>query len=344
MISPSAIKRVKYTAEQTTDFVHLQEYIIFEDDRDNEKYIVFKFKNCVAQWLHELKFIVFEFDSDNQLIQKVTVVYKEAKVKENSTFVPSAKFRANGNTDHIAVELEKALFEKMEFNKGETKELKYDYTDFKKEQNEDSIQTSKVGNHKDGYIKPTFEFERDKKQTKKKINIKNITNRNRSYAMPLFSIISAILITVICIFLSTYSKEYATTFYDLNGIEYTVLYDDNGVETQYVSITGSMYNQDYIKVENQVTNTANNRTYTVKNIKANAFLNKSNLRTVEFDSKITYLTVESLAFNNCQNLNYINLNYRQIVIKGSAFNKCSSLSLLSYVVDSSLIDSNWNTK
>jgi len=322
MISPSAIKRVKYTEAQSNDFIRLQEYIIFEDDRDNEKYIVFKFKNCVAQWLHELKFIVSEFDSDNQLIQKITVSYKEAKVKENSSFVPSAKYRANGNTDHISVEIEQALFEKMEFNKGETKELKYDYTDYKNEQKEDTISPSKVGNTKDGYIKPTFELDKDsKKNKKKKINIKNITNSNRSYAMPVFSLILGALVVAISIFLSLYTKEYYTTFYDDKGMMYQIVLTNDGKDSGTVAIVGSMYDPEEISIRSEVTNVANGTKYKVVEISENAFVSKSNLRKVLFESDCT-LTIQTGAFDNCNNLGLLMLNMAHITLNTGCVKNC----------------------
>ena len=67
MNSFNNIKKYKYEKNQK-DIVSLVEYIIFEDERNNEKYLVFKFQNNVNQYLNEIKFEISQYDSENNLI------------------------------------------------------------------------------------------------------------------------------------------------------------------------------------------------------------------------------------------------------------------------------------
>ena len=46
------IEKVNYISNNPNEFVSLQEYVIFDDERNQEKYVVFKFVNNLNQSLH----------------------------------------------------------------------------------------------------------------------------------------------------------------------------------------------------------------------------------------------------------------------------------------------------
>ena len=68
--------------------------ILSYDDRNLEKYLVFKFQNNVNQYLNEIKFEISQFDEENNLIAKSIISHGGFYAKENEVFVPNYKLKA----------------------------------------------------------------------------------------------------------------------------------------------------------------------------------------------------------------------------------------------------------
>ena len=74
MSSYNSIEKIKYT-DDISDAVSLDEYIVFGNERNEEKYIVFKFYNNVNQKLLGMKFEVSQYDMHDNLIERSVVIY-----------------------------------------------------------------------------------------------------------------------------------------------------------------------------------------------------------------------------------------------------------------------------
>ena len=93
MSSYNNIEKIKYASPDCV--VTLQEYIVFENERAEEKYVVFKFSNNVSQQLLGMEFEVSQYDIDGNLVEKSVVIYNKFLSKPNASFVPNAKLKVN---------------------------------------------------------------------------------------------------------------------------------------------------------------------------------------------------------------------------------------------------------
>ena len=75
MSSFNKIDKVQYTKKQI-DVVSLFEYIIFTDEKNNQKYAVLKLNNNVNQILEELKIEISQYDEEGRLLAKNTINHK----------------------------------------------------------------------------------------------------------------------------------------------------------------------------------------------------------------------------------------------------------------------------
>ena len=72
MSSYNNIEKIKYASPDCV--VTLQEYIVFENERAEEKYVVFKFSNNVSQQLLGIEFEVSQYDIEGNLVEKSVVI------------------------------------------------------------------------------------------------------------------------------------------------------------------------------------------------------------------------------------------------------------------------------
>jgi hypothetical protein len=132
MSSFNNIEKFVYTKNKD-DVVSLLEYIIFNDERNREKYIVFKFQNNVDQRLNVINFEIIQYNSLGDMIVKSLVEFTPTKVEGYTSFVPDAKFKAHPDCAKITITLEKAVFERMYFEDGKLKPIEYTKSDFRKD-------------------------------------------------------------------------------------------------------------------------------------------------------------------------------------------------------------------
>ena len=117
MSSYNRVEKIKY-AKDPTDVVSLDEYIVFENARAEEKCVVFKFSNNLNQQLYELRFEVLQYDTEGDLLEKSVAIYKDFVAAPNAPFVPDAKLRINFACSRIQVRLIFAAFDRVKWEDG----------------------------------------------------------------------------------------------------------------------------------------------------------------------------------------------------------------------------------
>ena len=130
MSSFNNVVKVLYKDNQDM-IVSLLEYILFEDAKLAEKYLVFKFSNNLNQTLTKIKFEVQEFDKEGDLIEKAILEYDGFEAKEGASFVPNAKLGVNFECKSIKVKLLYAGFERIAWNEGKYEQIEYTLDDFR---------------------------------------------------------------------------------------------------------------------------------------------------------------------------------------------------------------------
>lgn len=126
MSSYNNIEKIKYT-KTISEVVNLTEYIVFEDERAEEKYIVFKFVNNVNQQLFGMEFEVLQYDIDNALVESSIVIYDKFLAKPNEEFVPNAKLKVHYACKTISIKLRKAAYDRFLWNEGEYEDNSYKF-------------------------------------------------------------------------------------------------------------------------------------------------------------------------------------------------------------------------
>ena len=128
MSSYNNIVKIKYSEKQAeADVVKLEEYIIFEDERARQKFIVFKFVNNINQQLQGLEFEVNQYNLDNELVEKSIAIYDNFLAQPNEPFVPNAKLKVNYACQTISIKIIKAAYDRMIFDKGEFLDNSYHF-------------------------------------------------------------------------------------------------------------------------------------------------------------------------------------------------------------------------
>lgn len=119
MSSYNNIVKIKYSEKQAeADVVQLEEYIIFEDERAKQKYIVFKFINKINQQLQGLEFEVHQYNLNNELVEKSVVIYDKFLARAEEPFVPNAKLKVNYGCKSISIKIIKAAYDRCIFDNG----------------------------------------------------------------------------------------------------------------------------------------------------------------------------------------------------------------------------------
>lgn len=127
------IEKVNYISNNPNEFVSLQEYVIFDDERNQEKYVVFKFVNNLNQSLHEARFEVSQYNSNKDLLETCNISFKNFKAKTKESFVPQGKLKVNKDFASLSIKLISAKFEKMVFENGECADIPYTFEEYKEE-------------------------------------------------------------------------------------------------------------------------------------------------------------------------------------------------------------------
>lgn len=167
MSSYNKIEKIKYT-KPTSEVVNLEEYIVFENERAEEKYIVFKFINNVNQQLLGMEFEVRQYDIDNALVQSSVVVCDCFLAKANEEFVPESKLKIDYACKTISVKLVRAAFDRFLWDNGEYKDNSYKFEHYYRDET--------AGKPAPAPARP--ERKKKERKAKKKFALVNQTKKN----------------------------------------------------------------------------------------------------------------------------------------------------------------------
>lgn len=309
MSSYNSIEKIKYT-DDLSDAVSLDEYIVFGNERNEEKYVVFKFYNNVNQKLLGMKFEVSQYDMHDNLIERSVVIYNNFLAKANSSFVPKAKLKVLYACKRISVKLVQAAFDRVLWNEGEYVDNTYKFEHYARDEK---------------YIEETERPKAEPPKPKKKVSkddterfrSKDITKKNVAVFPKVFFWITSILIVVaiaVTIFLfPRYTKKFSISGYDLE------LMSDN-----HVRIWGYESDEDIIEVPRLIKDAKNDKEYQVVAIGNGAFRHLS-AHTVKLPDTVT--GIEKGAFRYMKNLRIVSCSAENVTVYAGAFDSVTSLTV-----------------
>ena len=280
MSSYNNIEKIKYSKD-TSEVVNLKEYIVFEDERAEEKYIVFKFVNNVNQQLLGMEFEVSQYDIDNALVESSIVIYDNFLAKANEDFVPKAKLKVNYACKTISIKLRKAAYDRFLWNEGEYEDNSYKFEHYYQDERRAPAPVAANNANKRKENKNT-------KRDGKKFELKNQTKKNVARFPAVFL---AFVFIVVCVFVgvSLYFFKKDSDKFTIDGFKLRIVYENN------VSIYGYSGNEKDIVIPEELGE------YSVIKIESGAFTDCT-MKTVTIDAP---LSIEKYAFVNCKNLSSV---------------------------------------
>ena len=303
MSSYNSIVKIKY-ADNLSEAVSLQEYVIMEDAKKKRKFIVFKFSNNVNQHLFGMKFEVSQYDSGNELIEKSVVVYNKFDANPNSTFVPKARLKVRFACKRISVRLVQAAFDRVLWNEGSYVDNSYKFEHY--------VRDEKYIEEKDRPVKkqPKPAKEKKGKEREVRFRVKNITKKNIAKGPAVFYWIFCILIVgAIAASLVLFRRQ--SKIFTLQG------YDLQIIEGANVRIVGYEGDEDNIVIPSVIDN------YTVTRIGKDAFT-RLPATSVTLPSSLS--VIETGAFHHMTNLDTVLMkDDTSVTVQVKAFDSCLAL-------------------
>lgn len=329
------IDKISYKKE-TKDPIQLIEYIKFKDEKTEEKFLLFKFRNNLNQIVSSMKVEIKQYDNENSLIEKTVFSYDNFKASAQEIFVPTAKLKVNYKTEYIEARLLQANFESVWWN-GETllpiyyseEEFSNTYAD---SQNKKS---TKVKRFNEG-DKPSY----GKNVTK----YKDVTKSNKPKFPKILTLLLSIAILAASVYtifrLRTESKYVHDEYFEyeiLNKEEIKIInYFGNNID---LTIPDKFKKFSITAIEKNAFKDADIRTLTFKkgNIKisANAFEDCKMLTQIKDEAGVvSYVGLN--AFEDCENLKTVILP--NAVVANEAFLNCDKITTLNInsIVNTSL--------
>ena len=304
MSSYNNIEKIKYT-KNTSEVVNLTEYIVFEDERAQEKYIVFKFVNNVNQQLFGLEFEVNQYDIDNALVETSIAIYENFHADPNSEFVPNAKLKVNYACKTISIKLKKAAYDRFMWNEGEYEDNSYKFNHYYDDERKAPTPKAEGNGKKEKKEKK----EKKKKSDGKKFEMKNQTKKNIARFPAVFL---TIVFIAVCAFVGV-----TLYFFEQRSDKFTI--DDYKlriIDGNRVSIYGYVGDKEDIEITGEIGD------YRVVMIETGAFKD-CNVKTVTISTPVT---IEKQAFVNCKNLTLISSTEVVTVLCSTAAELCSGCS------------------
>lgn len=200
MSSYNRIVKLRYE-DDASSIVSLDEYIIFADDMQKLKHIVFKFKNNVTQQLLAMQFEVCQYDEDGNLLEKSVVMYNKFLAEAEEEFVPKAKLRVSYYCACISFRLLQAAFQRFVWKEGSIEECEYDFDYYGHDGTPEKgakEKKSERGGRQKKYTQTQVEY-----TARRRFVLKDATRKNRSKLSVLFNIF-AVIIIVVFTFLTVY--------------------------------------------------------------------------------------------------------------------------------------------
>lgn len=285
------------------EIVSLQEYIIFEDEENKKKEILFKFRNNVNQTLQEIEFSVVEYDENNKIIEELVLSAKELNANELSEFVPDRKCSVDYRCKRIRAKVTFARYNKSTWQNGVFKPIPFK-------------QTMKDSQKKVEY-KPANEKAQttnvEVKQSKhSKFKLKYLKQFNRIRFSKFMAFILSIALLVACGYLAIVNKSYVDEA-TVGDFEIKYNYQTNSVcITKYNGQSPDVVIPSHIggsRVNEIATGTFRDSTISSIHVKSSALLVRAN------------------AFSNCVYLNSVTGGIT--AIEGYAFEGCTGLKEIS---------------
>lgn len=306
MSSYNSIEKIKYT-DSLSDAVSLDEYIVFGNEKSEQKYIVFRFSNNVDQKLIGMKFEVNQYDMHDRLIEKSVVIYNNFLAKANSSFVPKAKLKVQYACKRISVKLLQAAFDRVLWNEGEYVDNSYKFEHYARdekyiEEHERPRETTAPA------VASMSKTER--RERSERFRVKVITKKNIAVFPSVYYWIACIFLVLaigITVFLfPRFSKTFTIEGYDLQIV--------SGEE---VKICGCEVSGDTLVVPEKVGD------YRVVRIGKGAF-NRLPVKTVVLPSSIT--VIEAGAFKNMGELRSVASIAERVTVEARAFDGLGNLT------------------
>lgn len=303
MSSYNSIEKIKYT-ENLSDAVSLDEYIVFGNERKEEKYILFRFYNSVDQKLLGMKFEVSQYDMHEHLIEKSVVIYNNFLAKANSSFVPKAKLKVAYACTRISVRLIQAAFDRVMWNEGEYVDNSYKFEHYARDER---------------YIE---EKQRPREQPDKRVQtktervddtsrftIKNITKKNIAVFPKVFYWITCILL-ILGLAASVWLFPKLSKRFTLQGYDLELLADNT------VKLIGYEGDEEELIVPQTIDD------YEITQIGKGAF---SYLSTTKITLPKSVMFIEAGAFRSMKALQSVSCYSVSLTVEAKAFNSVTSL-------------------
>lgn len=306
MSSFNNVTKIKYTGN-SDDLVTLNEYILFEDDRNKRKYVVFRFINNVTQQLLGMRFEVSQYDLDGNVIEKSVVIYNKFLAGAEEDFVPKAKLRVNYDCKSISVRLIEAAFDRFIWKEGEFEDNSYKFDHFYRD--EKLIEENKKLLEKQK--KPKKEKKEPKKQKKSKrpFILRDSTRRNFARFPVVFNVLAFVIVLAFTLATLLIFKNDSKQFTYMNYYLREISGSDD------VAICG------YEGSDTDLVIPATLGSYKVTKIDSNAFRN-SRITSVTINADVT---VDGNAFVDCSRLTKVTSDYLVNVME-KAFLRCEAVT------------------
>lgn len=189
MSSYNNIRKIKYTFNPA-DPVTLKEYILFEDDRDKNKFAVFKFANNVNQRLRGIKFEVYQLDENGKTLEKSIVLYDGFVSEPNAPFVPNAKLALGFGCAALTVKVVFAIFDRVKWQDGEFTDASYKFDRYAS----DAVAARAAAEKPKQSPVPASPKKADKPKKKQRAGINDIYRKNFAVFPKVFNILVCICV------------------------------------------------------------------------------------------------------------------------------------------------------
>ena len=311
------IEKIKYTGNSDSDLISLVEYIMFHDERKKDKYIVFKFRNNLAQLLFEIKVEVLQYTEDDKLLERSTLHYQDDGIKPLDLFVPNFKFQANPLTKYVSINLKYARFDKIIFENGKVRDNVLTFNEFaSKELPKNEVKEIKKKVAQDNKERKVEEKQEKNKRYKRKATVKNVRHHSHNK----FTIGLNVVLSLILIGFGTYASiNHCKTTDEFTFGEYDVRLNKSEGTATILKYNGS-------SKEVFVPETFNN--YLVTGIHSDAFKDNDDIESIIITSE--YCELKSYAINECDALTEIIITSSEGYVNGNAIYDCNNLVNISF--------------
>lgn len=288
------VKKYIYNTDQN-EFVKLLEYAICTNEND-EKFIVFKFKNLIVQDLYAITFKISQYNSEQVLLKTSSIAYDGFLAHSGEEFVPNAKYQALEDCETIIIELEEAVFEKMRYRYGICTDIILDEEKLMK--TKDAVTNTKKK-------KPTKVSKRVKKY---KYKIKTQRKLRSKFTLSTTIFLSLLLIGFV-VYGAIRVQQLRYPF-----LYQSVLYEEMSDGT--LSVVG--YDGKSKKIE--IPAIVNEKSVSI--IKSDAFANNDTMSELVINAD--RLIIDTNSFTNCSSLDSITIS-GEATIHSYAFKDCLNL-------------------